>query len=506
MKKKLSTDLFAIISILVISLCLPTPAQCQNQAEKLNKLFQAKMRNEIDTTPFKVVAYEKIASRIVDLPPGGGSQKDDDLIGRLPGQPAAVSFNQYGGYVNVDPVNGRNLYYYFVEAQHPNKDELPLVLWLNGGPGCSSLAYGAMTELGPFRVGTDAKTLHINKYSWNKVANVLFVESPARVGFSYSNRPSDYITGDINTAEDNFVFMQNWLRRFPEYKGRDFYMTGESYAGHYVPQLAHNILMHMLMTHDKSINLKGIMVGNAVLNDETDNKAMYDYFSSHGMASPEAVAAIHKYCDFSPNFVGNQTAECKAAYHDVEVSIAPVFPYSIYDEACLVYNGPTQKPHPFSITEYDQCSPYYVADYLNREDVQKAMHANTTNLPYRWTVCTENIKYIQASTSVLTDIQFLLANNITVWIYGGDTDARVPFISAQYSIKTMSLTVETKFHAWFIGGQVGGYTETYKEGLTFATVRGAGHEVPSYQPLRALSLFMHFIAGTPLPNSKKFEA
>ncbi|KAM0028786.1 putative carboxypeptidase D [Helianthus debilis subsp. tardiflorus] len=66
------------------------------------------------------------------------------------------------------------------------------------------------------------------------VANVLFLESPAG-GFSYSNTSSDYVTGDAQTARDSYTFLINWLERFPGYKTRDFYITGESYAGHYVP-------------------------------------------------------------------------------------------------------------------------------------------------------------------------------------------------------------------------------------------------------------------------------
>ncbi|KAL3651661.1 hypothetical protein CASFOL_004663 [Castilleja foliolosa] len=109
--------------------------------------------------------------------------------------------------------------------------------------GCSSLSYGAMQELGPFRVKSDGKTLFINEYAWNKVANVLFLESPAGVGFSYSKTKIDYTSGgDKRTAKDNYVFLVNWLERFPEYQNRDFYIAGESYAGHYVPQLADIIL------------------------------------------------------------------------------------------------------------------------------------------------------------------------------------------------------------------------------------------------------------------------
>ena len=56
------------------------------------------------------------------------------------------------------------------------------------------------------------------------------------------------------------MFLLNWLKRFPEYKNRDFYVAGESYAGHYVPQLAHTILFHNKKANKTIINLKGIIV------------------------------------------------------------------------------------------------------------------------------------------------------------------------------------------------------------------------------------------------------
>ena len=96
--------------------------------------------------------------------------------------------------------------------------------------------------------------------SSNVVANVLFLESPAGVGFSYSNTSSDYITGDTKTAADSYTFLVNWLERFPEYKTRDFLITGESYAGHYVPQLAQLILHIKKITNQTVINLKGVAV------------------------------------------------------------------------------------------------------------------------------------------------------------------------------------------------------------------------------------------------------
>jgi serine carboxypeptidase-like clade II len=93
------------------------------------------------------------------------------------------------------------------------------------------------------------------------VANVIFLESPAGFGFSYSNTTSDYEkSGDRRTAVDACIFLLNWLERFPEYKGRDFYIAGESYAGHYVPELAAVIVAFREFTGENPINLKGIIV------------------------------------------------------------------------------------------------------------------------------------------------------------------------------------------------------------------------------------------------------
>ncbi|XP_044397739.1 serine carboxypeptidase 1 [Triticum aestivum] len=176
----------------------------------------------------------------------------------LPGQPEGVDFDQYGGYVIVDEENGRALFYYLVESA----SEKPLLLWLNGGPGCSSLGYGAMQELGPFRVTEDNRTLSRNMHAWNSVANMIFLESPAGVGFSYSNTSADYdLSGDQRTAADAYVFLVRWLERFPEYKDRAFYISDESYTGHYAPQLVVTILLHNTCNNRSIINLQGILVG-----------------------------------------------------------------------------------------------------------------------------------------------------------------------------------------------------------------------------------------------------
>jgi serine carboxypeptidase-like clade 2 len=426
--------------------------------------------------------------------------KEKDRIVSLPGQPL-VKFAQYGGYVTVDKSAGRAFYYYFVEAEQPKN--LPLLLWLNGGPGCSSLGYGAMLELGPFRVLSDGKTLFKNPYAWNNAANVLFLESPAGVGFSYSNTSSDYDAGgDKNTAVDNLVFLLNWLERFPEYKGRDFYISGESYAGHYVPQLAHVILAHNKKTKKTPINLKGILIGNAVIDDETDNIGMYDYFGSHALVSGEVTDQIHKHCDFSANAT-TPSKECTASttIADNLIFSNQINVYNIYAPMCFSSNV-TDIPMKASIFSIDPCSEFYGYAYLNRPDVQNALHANVTKLTHDWEPCSDIItKWNDSPSTIIPLLQEFMAKGLRVWVFSGDTDGRVPVTSTQYSINKMNLPIKTEWHPWWYSGEVGGYSQVYKGDLTFATVRGAGHMVPSYQPTRALELISHFLAGEPLSDS-----
>jgi serine carboxypeptidase-like clade 2 len=149
----------------------------------------------------------------------------------LPGAPSNLSFDQYSGLVEVDADLGKKLFFWFVESQgDPTTD--PLLLWLNGGPGSSSIGYGFFLEHGPFRVQPDGLTLGLNEYAWNRDASIIYLESPAGVGFSSSETLQGLNTNDAITANDAFAFLNAWFELFPEFKNRNaFYITGESYAG-----------------------------------------------------------------------------------------------------------------------------------------------------------------------------------------------------------------------------------------------------------------------------------
>ena len=138
----------------------------------------------------------------------------------------------YAGYINVNESHGRNLFYWLVEsAGNPSTD--PLVLWTNGGPGCSGLSGGLFSEFGPFFPNPDGSlSLIPNMFSWTQMANVIFIEQPAGVGFSYSQDTDDYVVGDAQAADDVYHFLLNFVDRYPQYAGRKLYLSGESYGGH----------------------------------------------------------------------------------------------------------------------------------------------------------------------------------------------------------------------------------------------------------------------------------
>ncbi|CAL2234227.1 unnamed protein product [Prunus armeniaca] len=484
--KLISLLLGCLLAFLIIS--------CNaNQIENLNKLLRSrKSANPPHPKSWESldVADGQVSALYVGAQDG---LKEADKIGALPGQPQGVDFDQYAGYVTVDPQAGRALFYYFVESPQDSSTK-PLLLWLNGGPGCSSFGYGAMEELGPFRVNSDRKTLFRNEYAWNNVANVLFLESPAGVGFSYSNTTSDYENvGDKRTAQDSYKFLINWLERFPQYKTRDFFMTGESYAGHYIPQLASTILQHNKATNQtKIINLKGIALGNAWIDDSTGQLGIYDYLWTHALNSDETNAGIHKYCDFASD---NSSSSCDKYQNQAMDEAGNVDIYNIYAPLCKISQAKSPSTSTGSVNGFDPCSDYYVDTYLNLAEVQAALHVKPTN----WSGC-GGVGWTDSPTTMLPTIKQLTASGISLWMYSGDTDGRVPFTSSRYALNTLKLPLQTAWRPWYSNTEVGGYVAGY-EGLTLATIRGAGHMVPSYQPQRALTFISSFLQGKLPPTS-----
>ncbi|CAD5227832.1 unnamed protein product [Bursaphelenchus okinawaensis] len=263
------------------------------------------------------VKSEKNEKPTLTLNPPAKHTKEQDRISKISDW---INFQnsplQYSGYLNAN--EHTHLHYWLSTKDQPDS-QAPLILWLNGGPGCSSLG-GLFKELGPFRMTKDGKKLDQNRFSWTKVGDVLFLEAPAGVGYSYSsNETADTIYNDDRTAQENAKALEQFLLRFEEYQGRDFYVTGESYGGIYVPTLVREILR--IKKNESSsplqkLNLKGFAIGNGMLNeyDQVNSavhlmyyRGFYDKETYEEILSccPESKVShecnLTKYINFKPN-------------------------------------------------------------------------------------------------------------------------------------------------------------------------------------------------------------
>ena len=127
----------------------------------------------------------------------------------------------FSGYVDIGP-RGK-LFYWFVESQSATPANDPVLLWTNGGPGCSGLV-GFLTENGPFRPTANG-TLALNPQAWNLLANMVYIEQPVGVGYSVANGVLKY--SDALAASDNLAFVKGFFKAFPQYTSNRFLLTSE---------------------------------------------------------------------------------------------------------------------------------------------------------------------------------------------------------------------------------------------------------------------------------------
>ncbi|KAH8663344.1 Alpha/Beta hydrolase protein [Ilyonectria robusta] len=202
---------------------------------------------------------------------------------RLQDAPQSVCASEDSGKVGYFDFadNSKHLFFWLAESRDsPSTD--PVILWMNGGPGASSVAFGLFGELGPCLIDGPNATKR-NPYAWNNHANLIFVDQPVNVGFSYSDDPVKNLD---DAMTDMYAFLTNFMEEFPQYARQDFYIMGESYAGSWVPALARRIHQRQSspMTRlisstsnvsEARINLKGIGLGNAQLSQNLQWSGFY---------------------------------------------------------------------------------------------------------------------------------------------------------------------------------------------------------------------------------------
>lgn len=161
--------------------------------------------------------------------------RDKDLVTSLPDVVSPLSSAWYSGYLEIS--EAKSLHYVFVTSTSPDAKNDPVVVWFNGGPGCSSLL-ALFSEHGPYVFDDNQFVIKPNPEPWNKRANVLYIESPAGVGFSIGKTDEDIAHNDMSQSIDAYFAIQQFFIDYAEYLPNKLFISGESYGGIYVPYLA----------------------------------------------------------------------------------------------------------------------------------------------------------------------------------------------------------------------------------------------------------------------------
>ena len=444
---------------------------------------------------------------------------EEDKVDSLPD----YSYNGtlYSGYLNVSDVKK---FHYMFNIPKENPDSKPLVLWLNGGPGCSSLD-GWANEHGPMLLDEKGQ-FQLNNYTWVNEANMIYLESPGNVGFSFINSTSeeDLFADDNTTAKENFQALLSFFDKFPEMKNKDFYISGESYGGIYVPMLAYNIIEYNegIEEEGKKIKLKGILVGNGVTDWKYDSTfAMMDFLFTHHLTSYEHRLDYVKYCLTNATY---DEEKCNEAYN-LAFEIIEGINYYDYLRECKVPKNlkgeistkskyyryapwaferqKTTDEEILNLSEEDdggQTTACFddtnVENYFSRADVQNALHV--INLT-KWKVCSDSIfnNYNRSDAGSIWTYPKLIEANLSILIYSGDTDAIVPFNGNLLWIRDLKLETEEPWRKWRVDNDlnnIAGYVVKYK-GLTFCTIKGTGHMAPGWKPKESFYMFSKFLKG-----------
>ncbi|TVU25641.1 hypothetical protein EJB05_28145, partial [Eragrostis curvula] len=451
----------------------------------------------------------------------------------LPGFNGALPFSLETGYVAVDEENGAELFYYFIESEgDPGSD--PVLLWLTGGDRCTVFS-GLVYEIGPVKFiiepynGT-LPQLRYNPYSWTKAASILFVDSPVGAGFSFSRNPKGYNVGDVSSSLQLVTFLTKWFTDHPSYITNPFYIGGDSYAGKVVPFLVQKIseggseihfFANALFSEIEAgsrptLNLKGYLVGNPRTGENIDYDARVPYAHGVGIISDQLYESILKNCGVG-DYNNPRSAICAEALNRFNKLLGQVYrAHILYDRCIVVSHGPNKdtanrvilkeeaglgllkNPPPRPPLDCITYGNYLSYFWANTDMIRDALGIKKGTVD-EWVRChSGDLPYSQDVKSSIAYHYNVTSKGYRALVYSGDHDAVVPFLGTQTWVRSLNFSIVDGWRAWHLDGQSAGFTITYSNNVTFATVKGGGHTAPEFQPERCLAMFKRWILNTQL--------
>jgi len=402
---------------------------------------------------------------------------------------------QHSGYITVNGTydNGVHLFYWMFESRSKPATD-PFIIWLTGGPGCSSLM-ALFFENGPYTINSDL-SLKINPYSWNSFANIIFVDQPAGTGFSYVDSTFDYVTNENQVAQEMYMFIQEFYQLYPKYSKLPLYIIGESYGGHYVPAISYAVMQGNANNSGPfNIPLKGLGIGNGWVDPYAQYPGYAEWSVMNNLISESEYDADMILIDTCQTLI--ETAPWPVAFYECQLTVEGVL------AEVGVTLGYVPNPYNYKLPCNDPplCYDFSLSDqYLAQPSVQKALGVSG----HSWTECNMEVHTFLIGdwmTNLETVIPALLSNNYEVLIYSGMLDFICNWVGGEDWTTQMPWSGQNQFSntnytIWSVNGKPAGEARTY-ENLTFLKVYQAGHMVPMDQPVNALDMLNRFLKGQP---------
>ncbi|XP_028069026.1 serine carboxypeptidase-like 7 isoform X1 [Camellia sinensis] len=438
------------------------------------------------------------------------------VVESLPGFEGPLPFELETGYVGVDESEDVQLFYYFVKSESNPKED-PLILWLTGGPGCSGFS-AFIYELGPLNFEVKQNdgslpTLVLNPNSWSKVASIIYVDLPVGTGFSYGTTSLASKSTDLQSCDHAYEFLRKWLIDHLEFLSNPIYVGGDSYSGLTVPIIVQLISNGNEVGIKPLINLKGYLLGNPLTNLDDDN---YRIPFAHGMGliSDELYESLQRSCQGEYSNIHPSNARCLQDYQAYSQCIDGLPKDQILEPYCGFDSPKPQElfserrfvnekyikllVHQLSPCDFSRINAYKLSHlWLNNDRVREALHIRKGSTQ-EWIRCNYGLPYTK---SILDSFQYhvnLSTKGYRSLIYSGDHDMGVPFLGTQAWIRELNYSIVDEWRSWWVQGQVAGYTRTYSNRMTFATVKGGGHIPIEYKPVECYAMFKRLISNQPL--------
>jgi vitellogenic carboxypeptidase-like protein len=411
----------------------------------------------------------------------------------------------------VNDTAKNKLFFWYVPPTESTNESTPLLIWLQGGPGGSSL-FGMFTEMGPFKVESDGSTLTPRDKSWNKKYGMIFIDNPVGAGYSYTETETGYCTNTkVEVSSQLYELMQQFYAVFPEQLQNELIITGESYAGHYVPGLAYKIHQenakieealkrtgHSGTNGKVTIPLTSLAIGDGWIDPYVQMGAYPDMLFNIGVADLKEKAKFKEYVATSQKFIEQGNMYQAFTVWDQMIN-GDIFPYPNY------YHNVTGSNDYDNFMDTNEAADIgYYYPFVTAANTRKAAHVGDA-VYNDGSKCEMNL--VNDFMVSFRDEMSVLLESYKVLIYSGQLDVIIGAALTETMLPTIPWSGQKEFtqadkKVWRVqptDTEVAGYVQQFSR-LTYALVRGAGHLVPYDQPSRALDMIERWVGDLPFED------